>query len=255
MIAPNVDCSPTSNTSFDPIPIVISASDTGGSGVNNIRYRFTNSTAKPATFSSTVNGTTTNITLDEDGTWYLHMEVTDNAGNTYYRYRGPFTYNGLKITGVSIQGYINHWRGQVDAFGKQLTNEPHRFLSLEKVRVTVNTSGYADKIVIRFSPQLEAMTYTDPNGNVYNYSDKTGYNVYFPTNTTFNLNATQNTSTLNWDYILPLAPSTKSWNNQVLSVPYTLTVTAYKGATSVTTTISDLQITGNLYDIIHVQPG
>ena len=39
-----------------------------------------------------------------------------------------------EATAVFIEGYWNHWRGQADLFGRQMTVEPHRFLSLETVK-------------------------------------------------------------------------------------------------------------------------
>ena len=160
----------------------------------------------------------------------------------------------LKIESVSIDGYWNHWRGQKDMFGKQLTIEPHRFLSLESVKINIRTSGFADKVVIRFSPQLEAMQFTDINGNVYDYKDKTGYYVRFPQDTTINLDNRIDNNNINWEYILPLAPSTKSWNDQRIRPPYSMTVTAWKGTNSVSYSINDIDITGNTYDLIYMQP-
>ena len=62
---------------------------------------------------------------------------------------------------VRIEGFWNHWRGQIDAFGDRMSVQPHRFLGLEKVLVTVDVKGKADKIRIRFSPELESMLYVD----------------------------------------------------------------------------------------------
>ena len=138
--------------------------------------------------------------------------------------------------------------------GKQLTNEPHRFLSLERVKINVYTTGYADKVIIRFSPELEAMSFTDVHGNVYDYRDKVGYYVYFPQDSTINLNNTLKDNHVYWEYTLPLAPSTKSWDDVILRSPYWMQVTAYKGASSVTYTVPDLNITGNTLNLIYIQP-
>jgi hypothetical protein len=87
----------------------------------------------------------------------------------------------LAITDVKISGYWNHWRGQTDIFGKQMTIEPHRFLSLECVNIDVTTLGDPEKVTVRFSPELESMYYTDPNGHTYDYSaDLWAHQVKFP---------------------------------------------------------------------------
>ena len=138
----------------------------------------------------------------------------------------------------------------MDMFGKRMSVEPHRFLSLECVKVDVATTGSPDYVIIRFSPELEAMTYTDPEGYGYDYnSDFFGYYVNFPADST--IPAASNS--VHWEYNLPLAPSTKDWNDVRKRAPYTMTVTAYKGAASDTYTINDIEITGNTYDLTYIQ--
>ncbi|NSW91262.1 MAG: hypothetical protein HPY74_11440 [Firmicutes bacterium] len=164
-----------------------------------------------------------------------------------------FKVEALKITGVTIEGYWNHWRGQVDIFGKQLTNEPHRFLSLERVKINVYTDGYADRIEIRFSPELEAMRYKDEYGNWYDYKEDFKLNyVYFPQ--VFTLDNTKKENHIYWEYVLPLAESTISWNDIRKKQPYKMEVTAWKGGKSVTYVVDDMDITGNIYDLTYIQP-
>ena len=214
------------------------------------------------TMNGTPNGSLTN--------WFKSWNVPSNIppGKGYIAEFKAYTPSGksetkqvefevidFKITGVSIVGDWSHWRGQWDIFGKLLTNEPHRFLSLENVRVNVSTTGYADKVVIRFSPQLENMQYIDINGHVYDYSkDFTGYYVSFPQDSTVFLNAIKKDSNISWNYIIPLAPSTKSWDDKRLHASYSMTVTVYKGGKSRTYSIDDIDITGNVYDLTYIQP-
>ncbi len=163
----------------------------------------------------------------------------------------PFRLVNLSIANVSLSGYWNHWRGQVDILGERLSNEPHRFLSLERVKIDISTLGNPERVTIRFSPELEAMSYTDPNGHTYGYKeDYFGYKVTFPTDATFP--ATGNK--VYWEYHLPLAPSSKGWNNNRLRQPYRMTVTAYKGQTAAQYVINDIDITGNIYDLTYFQP-
>jgi len=169
-IAPTVNASPATLTSFDPINVVVTATDTGGSGIKQTNYQWTKTTAKPASGWLTTTASSFSTTLSDDSSeFYLHVEAFDNAGNSTYRMFGPYKYESLRITDVTISGYWNHWRGQVDMFGERMTNEPHRFLGLERVKINVHTSGYADRVEIRFSSELEAMQFRDSKGNIYDY--------------------------------------------------------------------------------------
>lgn len=161
-----------------------------------------------------------------------------------------FSLVNLAITDMELSGYWNHWRGQVDIFGKRLTNEPHRFLSLECIRLDITTIGDPERVTIRFSPELEAMQYTDPGGHAYNYSDYFGHDIVFPRDSTITVNGNR----AYWEYNLPLAASSKDWNNNRLRQQYKMTVTVYKGGRSVTRTIDDIDITGNIYDLTYIQP-
>jgi hypothetical protein len=190
------------------------------------------------------------------------MEAFDKVGNSYYRYRGPYSIVGLRITGVTIEGYWNHWRGQIETWGdpnpavtypRIMSVEPHRFLSIECLKININTSGYADKVEIRFSPELEAMQFTDLHGFVYDYYlDYDLPYVYFPVSC--NLNPSVKDNHVYWEYILPLAHSTVGWNDVRKGYQYYMAVTAWKGTKSVTYTIDDIDITGNIYNLIYIQP-
>ena len=248
-IAPTITANPTTLESTNPVTVAVTSVDTGGSRLKQTNYRWSTTAAKPTSgwSTSTAGSFTTSLTI-ENVVHYLHVEAFDNAGNSTYRVFGPYIYNPVKITSVTISGYWNHWRGQTDLLGKRMTNEPHRFLSLEKVRIEVTTIGSPEKIEVRFSPELEAMMYVDPKGNRYDYREMVGYYVGFPYQPAVNENKAV------WEYILPLAPSTKDWDNNVLRSPYWMKVTAYKGSSSDTYMITDINITGNVYDLIYIQP-
>jgi len=250
---PTVDATPTSATSSDPITVTVTVDDKGDNDFKEVRYKWTTSTTKPTSGWSVSNVKTFKTVLSSEGTYYLHMEVFDQAGNSFYRYRGPYSIETLSITGVTIEGYWNHWRGQVNLFGKRMSVEPHRFLSLERVKINVYTTGYADKIEIRFSPELEAMQFRDKYGNLYDYKKDFKLNyVYFPV--TITLDSSKKDNHVYWEYALPLANSTKSWDDERLRAPYIMEVTAWRGSKSVKYTVSDIDITGNIYDLTYIQP-
>jgi hypothetical protein len=188
-----------------------------------------------------------------DGIYQASFTASTPNGNKEIK-NLQFVVEGLKISSFEISGYWNHWRGQKDMKGNILSNEPHRFLSHEMVTLNIKTSGYADKIVIRFSPELEAMNFTDENGKVYKYEDYFNKRVLFPAAATFELDGTKNDNTLIWEYALPLAKSTKSWANARLRLPYKVTATVYRGTKFVTKEIDDIELTGNVYDLTYIQP-
>lgn len=187
-----------------------------------------------------------------EGTYTARFTASTPSGKSETK-DVQFKVETLKITGVTIEGYWNHWRGQVDIFGRQLTNEPHRFLSFERVRIKITTDGYAEKLEIRFSSELESMQYIDENGNIYDYKDDFNLDyVSFPY--TIELDETKKENETYWEYVLPLANSTKSWDDKRIRAPYYMEVTAWKGATSVKYLIDDIDITGNIYDLTYIQP-
>ena len=155
------------------------------------------------------------------------------------------------IETVSVQGYWNHWRGQTDIHGKTLANQPHRFLSYEKVKIKVKIKGVADQVSVRFDAALEAMTFTNSLGQTYRYADETGQNVAFPIQM-----KKSETEAQMWEieYILPLCPQTLTWENQRLRQPYTMTITGRKGSAVKQLSVHDIDMTGNVYDLLYVQP-
>lgn len=155
----------------------------------------------------------------------------------------------LNITSLNVRGFWNHWRGQTDLFGKSLLNQPHRFLGYEKIEVTCEVVGNPDLVELRLSSELEAMSYRNSLGQLYRYADEFGFEVAFP----LKLDKISQT-TYQITYILPLSKETLSWENQRLNPPYTITVTAKKGAAIKTFTVNDIEITGTIHDLLFVQP-
>lgn len=160
-----------------------------------------------------------------------------------------FELQHLRITSMNIWGEWNHWRGQVDLFGKTLLNMPHRFMSYEKVHIDVVVEGNPDFVDVRFSPELEAMTYVNSQGITYRYVDHIGYTVTFPLKLT-----SSNNRNFTIEYILPMAKSTMNDSDQRLLPSYWVEVTAHKGVMTNKMKISDIDITGNITNQIYTQP-
>jgi hypothetical protein len=250
---PVVNVSPESGELSDSDEVYVTAYDEGGSGIKEVRYCWSDSGVMPLYGWEVTSSTTFYTAPFNDGNWYLHIQAFDNAGNNYYKCAGPYNIGSLDITDVTIEGYWNHWRGQINIFGKRMSVEPHRFLSLERVKINIFTTGYADKVEIRFSPELEAMEFRDKYGNLYDYKKdfKLDY-VSFPA--VFELDNTIKDNHVYWEYALPLAESTKSWDDAMLREPYFMEVTVWKGSEWVRYIISDIEITGNIYDLTYIQP-
>jgi hypothetical protein len=160
----------------------------------------------------------------------------------------------LKFDEVILKGAWNHWRGQVDLFGKQMDDMPLRFLSWEKVYFTAKTLGKPDKVYVRLSRELEAMSFVDKNGTRFNYKDDFGYEVEFP----IKLKEIED-NVWTGEYILPLAHSTLSWEDRRLKPSYEIIVTAEKNGKRVTYEFTEeegrgIEITGNVTNLIYTQP-
>jgi len=208
------------------------------------------------------------VFLGEEGIWKFICQVQDKMGAWSVPAEFSVTVQGsgtelpvvksdvLGVSGVTIEGYWNHWRGQIDIFGKQLSVEPHRFLSLETVKINVYTTGYADRVVIRFSPELEAMQFTDVMGNIYDYVIDFRMPAYvdFPGASTFALGGSAKEGHVYWEYTLPLAASSVGWNDYRVAPQYKMTVYAYKGVECAIYEIDDIDITGNTRDLVYTQP-
>jgi hypothetical protein len=80
------------------------------------------------------------------------------------------------------------------------------------------------------------------------------WNLHFPGDSTFVLDDTRNENHVYWEYNLPLATSTKDWDDVVQGSQYWMEVTAYKGEQLVTYRIEDIDITGNTFDLVYIQP-
>ncbi|MBN2558893.1 MAG: hypothetical protein JXB33_09085 [Clostridia bacterium] len=160
---------------------------------------------------------------------------------------GSPSYIPSVIRSISISGAWNHWGDEMD----------HRFLSLEKVFIRIRTRVRTVRAVIRFSPELEAMSYTNSKGHTYDYAeDFFGEYVLFPGDSTLVANNGYGTQYLYlWDYILPMCPETIGWDGIRRRSSYSMTVTVhgYNGKTE-TISINDIDITGNIYNLLYPQP-
>lgn len=162
-------------------------------------------------------------------------------------------YVGIQIVKAEIKGYWNHWRGQQDVWGTRLALNPLRFLSYETVRIEVLIKGKPEQVTMTCSPELMAMRYTNTKGQTYLYRDETGFEVAFP----LMLKKEQSTSAGDVyvvEYVLPLCKMTLDWENNRCAQPYWISIQVKKGSTVKYKEVSGIEITGNIYDLLYVQP-
>jgi hypothetical protein len=100
-IAPSIEADKTNAECSEPVTVNIKIEDEGGSGIKDVKYRWSNSTIKPTLGWSIVKDSFTTTLVDE-GTWYLHIEATDNAGNITYKYLGTYKVNTFKLENFRV---------------------------------------------------------------------------------------------------------------------------------------------------------
>ena len=98
-VPPSITATPTEYNGTGPVNITIRASDNGENDFAYMRYAVTVSTNIPAAsqWIKEADGIKERtITLNTDGTYYLHMEACDKARQTGKNMTGPYTVNNVK---------------------------------------------------------------------------------------------------------------------------------------------------------------
>lgn len=195
------------------------------------------------------------VTLSEsipDGVYRHEFVAETPSGNKGYD-SVEAKVEGLKIESFEIKGYWTHWRGQTDLFGNKMLNMPHRLLSYEKVVFTVAIKGKAEHVELSLSPELEAMTFINRLGQTYRYKDETGYEVSFPLSFQ-KVSETGNRSIWRVEYVIPLCKETLTEANVRIHSAYFARVRVRKGEITRDAEINDIEITGNIFDHLYLQP-
>jgi len=153
----------------------------------------------------------------------------------------PYVINyDVTITNVRMTGKWNRW----------VLNE--RFLGLEQADLNISIRGRVTKIEILFSEELKRKIYTDKYGVSYDYLDFFDNYDYLPVDMVI-----EGLFETGYDhirtYILPLCPSTIGSDDIRIKEAYTVTVKVYNEM-SYKEYVLALDITGNIYDLLYVQP-
>ena len=100
-IAPTITADKNNIESNEPVTVNVEVNDTGGSGIKQVMYCWSKLTAKP-TSGWTMTVDNFDATQEGEGTWYLHVEASDNAGNVTYGYLGSYTINTYKLENFRV---------------------------------------------------------------------------------------------------------------------------------------------------------
>lgn len=160
-----------------------------------------------------------------------------------------FALQHLKISSSNIWGDWNHWDGSIDKItGQILQINPHRFMSHENIHIEATVVGSPDRVEVTMSPELTNYVYTNSKGTVYRHDVDFGYPIR-----TFPMTMSSSNGTdYSIQYVLPLADWTLDYSNVRRKAAYTITITAYKGAMSTSSTTT-VELTGNIHDLTYYQ--
>ncbi|HYE11726.1 MAG TPA: hypothetical protein VEF53_16295 [Patescibacteria group bacterium] len=100
-LAPTITADKTNADGNDPVTVNAIVTDAGGSGLNQVKHAWSKSTTKPTTGWSITNSNFS-TTQEQEGTWYLHVEASDNAGNVTYKCFGTYSINTFKLEDFKV---------------------------------------------------------------------------------------------------------------------------------------------------------
>jgi hypothetical protein len=170
----------------------------------------------------------------------LVMTVEDEAQN-----ETPFL-------SVGIVGDIGYFRGQTDLLGRKVALDPMRFLALETVTLTATFRTRPDSVVFRPCGTLLASSFRDSFGNQYRSEDYVRKSTRYPAD--FTITPEAGSTRVSFRFQLPLAPSTLSWDDRVLSKSYDFRIQATVAGRVWTADLTGISMTGDIYDILYLQP-
>lgn len=111
-LTPTVDANPPSwGWTNQDIYVTVTADDSGENDFNRVSYTTMTGVTEPGWSDGTMYQKSFPLTYSAEGIWYLHMRVWDNAGNTFYRYRGPYLIDKT-LPGATATPYNQAWTNQ-----------------------------------------------------------------------------------------------------------------------------------------------
>lgn len=128
---------------------------------------------------------------------------------------------------VNMSGRINYFSGRFNQRGNWLPLDPQRFLGLEKIDFEIMFNQPPYQIEVDLAGQVTLLA---------GHPGRTTYTFWL---------------------IMPQGPATLDWHNQRLRQPHSVNISAvawYDRSQSASSQISGVELTGSVYQIVHVQP-
>lgn len=162
---PTIMFNPATGNSNISISVTASLSAVGAS-FSDHRFVVSEATVRPtAGWSSWSSANTRNITLNNEGVWYFHIEARDSVGNITYQRGGPYTILLASIDGLTLTHLVNPPAG---------TSVPVHFPASSPVRINtgflmtfrVNYVGLNEMEVRLFADGVAIPMFTDDGENI-----------------------------------------------------------------------------------------
>lgn len=130
---------------------------------------------------------------------------------------------------MSMTGAISLFKDRKTAMGYSLKADAMRFLSLEKVTLRIDFTGPSIPDRVIFHP----LGAPDAHEAVTRTGDSSGFAQI--------------------SYSIAILPSSLTWSNVRIRMPYQCTASAFNGNTRTDYTLSGIEITGDIYDLVYLQ--
>ena len=110
-LAPEIAVTETEDPATSDKVIEAKFTDPGGSGLEGARYAVTNSNATPTSgWSEWSAEDSLKVDLTDNGTYYVHIEAKDKAGNILKRVLGPYEVTGIDVDIVNEKDAELSWK-------------------------------------------------------------------------------------------------------------------------------------------------
>ena len=154
----------------------------------------------------------------------------------------------LNVAFISLDGDWSYYERAENIFSEPLVYDGHRFLSLERLHLNLETIGSPDQVVITLPDAFIQAIYTNSKGQTYDNRQW----VDLKSKSFALTKLSDNTFYTTFD--LPIVDSTLSKMDERLRPPYQLVLRLEKNSDLFEYVIDDVEVTGNVFDHIYLQP-
>lgn len=142
--APTVSINPLKTDNYfslDPLTVTIQVDDKGGSGFEGYKYAVTNSSTKPTSWSELQTADSADFLLNKTGTYYIHIEAFDIAGNRTYKSVGPYN---IEMYKANLEA-VSHINKMELTWDRSIFGSEFRLTKDDRVIYTGTDTSYTDK--------------------------------------------------------------------------------------------------------------